>query len=125
MDDPLEQLRAAGFDPFVIDEDTVFPTPSGVIEVSILHKIDSDFWHTTVGEYQLVAVLAAPINHMPQPIQGFLDWAYRNSNHMATDWTTGHWVYKVWPPCRSSSIGDIFVINNRFFVVAPYGFEEV
>jgi hypothetical protein len=125
MDDPLEQLRAAGFDPFVIDEDTVFPTVSGVIEVAILHKIDSDFWHTTIGEYQLVAVLEVPFNGMPHPIQGFLEFAFHETNHIDHSWWRNDCVDKCWGPCRSSSVGDMFVINGHFFVIAPYGFEEV
>ena len=126
MNDIFENLQAAGFNPITIDEDTLFPDTSLVVTIAILHKVDSDFLSTTVGEYQLAAVLEVPVNLMPHPIHGFLEFAFCYTQHVTEKgWTTHERVKQFWGPCRSSSVGDIFVINGRFFVVDSFGFKEV
>jgi len=53
--------------------------------------------------------------------------AYAASQHIDSNWTEGASVSEVFLPnkCRSSSVGDVFVIDGNAMLIAPVGFEPM
>lgn len=121
MDDLLKQLRAAGLNPIVIDENFVFPIKRPSRSIEILHKLDSNFFTvSSEGNFQLVAVLAIPEDDVPS----MLEDAFRITNHIETDWTENPEVVRSWGPCRSSSVGDAFIVDGEVYLVDHCGFKK-
>lgn len=93
-----------------------------MVQIEILHKIDSDFRPDTDGTYELVAVVETePHLNFRKELEG----AFYYTNHIDSDWTKGDHVLRYWPPCRSSSVGDVFIYDGQFFVVDLIGFKKV
>lgn len=62
------------------------------------------------GEYELVAEVQATD----------VEEAFRLTNHIDHDWRENPGVVS-FGPARSTSVGDVFMINDAHFVVAPCG----
>ena len=54
-----------------------------------------------------------------------LDVAFRQTNHITTDWTLNRDVEALVKRPRSSSVGDVFIHDGTAYVVAPFGFERI
>jgi len=52
------------------------------------------------------------------------DVAYRLTNHIDTDWTENEEVIVFTDNPRSTSVGDVMQIGNRYWEVAMVGFDE-
>lgn len=54
-----------------------------------------------------------------------LDKAYHLTNHIQHNWTKNEDVDAPSEKVRSSSVGDIFQIDDKYFVVGGCGFDEI
>ena len=54
-----------------------------------------------------------------------LDVAYRQTNHITSDWTLNGEVEALAKRPRSSSVGDVFIHAGTAYVVASFGFERI
>jgi hypothetical protein len=58
--------------------------------------------------------------------QSPLSFAYRSTNHIDRAWTENSVVEEIGPQSkRSTSIGDVMFHDGKFYVVSPYGFDEI
>lgn len=54
-----------------------------------------------------------------------LDYAYERTNSIDDYWGNNEGVAENGSRHRSTSTGDLMLVNGKFFVVASFGFEEV
>lgn len=73
-------------------------------------------------EFQCVARVQVEVNAP----SAALETAYRLTNHIDSDWTKNSGIFMyVCEPVRSSSVGDVFELDNGFYEVAPTGFQQL
>lgn len=85
--------------------------------VAVLHKLDSDFM-VGDGQYLLVAILDTNDPNL----------AFEKTNHIDDDWRNNPEVLKNWAELdgmnRSTSVGDLIVVDGVVNEVAPIGFKK-
>jgi hypothetical protein len=80
---------------------------------------DLDGWFEKVAD---VEVDQAKVDY---GISAVLEDVFRRTNHIEEDWTQGDGIDLIADRARSSSVGDVFTVDGRSYVVAGCGFEEI
>jgi hypothetical protein len=81
------------------------------------------------GGYHKVAVVTAPFPDEPSEPDHLdeidsLDFAFERTNHIRTCWTENPEVEAELGNHRSTSVGDLAVVNGKVFIVHNVGWEE-
>ena len=82
-------------------------------------KFPEEFTH--VADVELPIISSLPDIYYLNNAQ---DVAYRLTNHIDTDWTENEEVIVFTDNPRSTSVGDVMQIGNRYWEVAMVGFDE-
>lgn len=56
---------------------------------------------------------------------GAAEYAYHLTNHIDTDWTQNPEIQAYVSPARSTSVGDLIIVDDVVNIVHPYGFKEI
>lgn len=81
------------------------------------HEVEPNFVESLInqGMYQKVALVETKD----------LDKAFELTNHIDQDWTENKGVTPLKLMNRSSSVGDIFVLDNEAYIIKSLGFEKL
>jgi hypothetical protein len=89
--------------------------------LDIIHKADppSIIRAWTAGKYEHVATLDLP---QSTRVVDTLDIAYEKTNNINHAWTENSEVTAHVSPCRSTSVGDVIVVEGIYHIVSRVGF---
>lgn len=98
------------------------------MNVVVLHKVwergyefSADSKDIAKNEYKMVAHVKVDT----KDIQKTLGIVWEKTNNITHSWLENKEVTSTESEARSSSVGDIFVVDGKQFIVAPIGFEPV
>lgn len=89
-------------------------------------KFDGDMSlvsEVNMADYEAVAVINIPGAERDNNV--YLHMAYQYTNSIDSHWSNNERVVALKPRCRSTSIGDVILLNNTYFVCAPLGWHKV
>ena len=74
-----------------------------------------------------VATLINPVNllKVAEVDTDDLNIAWRLTQHIESNWTKNEGVKSYYEHIRSTSVGDVIVCDDRGWVIAPIGFDEL
>ena len=69
--------------------------------------------------------LVAEFEHPAKNTDALLDKAYLVTNSVDRPWVKNNGLTVYGYRHRSTSVGDIIIVNNVYFVVSPFGFDKM
>jgi hypothetical protein len=89
--------------------------------ITVLHDIHPTFGMTVEGQPAVFREVAK----VEIPIESNLDLAFRLTNTISQSWLKNPEIKSQLTACRSTSVGDVFETEGKFFLVQNVGFQQI
>jgi len=84
-------------------------------------QIKQELHLEALGKYPEVATIEVDTTD----VQKALGLAYQFANHIESDWSENEGVTLYVDSVRSSSVGDVFELNDEVYIIAGFGFDKL
>jgi len=97
--------------------------------IKVYHVKDKNFFdpptHEWPDQFTQVAEIERTSDFGGMQDEEVADEAYVLTNHHSGSWWENDGVTLIGEKTRSTSVGDVIVVGDRAFLVAPVGFKEI